>query len=198
MNKLITLIFFCSFSLLIFSQECIEGNCKNGSGTVMLANGDKFVGKFKNGQFSFGTFSWADGRIFKGNMEDGMLVEGTMTFPKYKGIVAGGLVYKGQFKDGMMHGTGTITKPNSSYTGQMQYDKAHGKGLIINPKYTYDGFFKKGERHGIGTTSYSKGAMKGMKYVGDYLDDLRNGIGVFTSPDGFKYEGEWKNDMQHG
>lgn len=35
-------------------------------------------------------------------------------------------------------------------------------------------------------------------YEGDYLDDKKQGFGVFIWPDGRYYEGEWKNGKQHG
>ena len=30
--------------------ECIEGDCDNGYGTYTYANGDKYVGEFKDGK----------------------------------------------------------------------------------------------------------------------------------------------------
>ena len=100
MRKLILLTILCFFSNVSFSQECIKGNCNNGSGTFTWPNGDKFVGTFKNGKGSQGTFFWADGRIYIGTMKDGVLTgEGTFTIPK-------GIVYVGEFKNGMMHGQG--------------------------------------------------------------------------------------------
>ena len=35
----------------------------------------------------------------------------------------------------------------------------------------------------------------GARYVGEYKDGKRNGQGKFTSPDGFMYEGEWRNGV---
>ena len=34
----------------------------------------------------------------------------------------------------------------------------------------------------------------GDMYEGNYKNDLRHGYGVFTNPDGMKYEGMWEND----
>ena len=35
------------------------------------------------------------------------------------------------------------------------------------------------------------------KYVGNLTDGKRNGFGILTA-NGFKYEGEWLNDEEHG
>ena len=32
----------------------------------------------------------------------------------------------------------------------------------------------------------------------EYLNDKKDGIGLFEWPDGKKYKGEWKNGKQHG
>jgi len=36
------------------------------------------------------------------------------------------------------------------------------------------------------------------RYEGDYVDDKKEGQGIFYWPDGRKYEGGWKNGKQHG
>ena len=38
----------------------------------------------------------------------------------------------------------------------------------------------------------------GAKYVGEFKDDKINGQGTYTSPDGTKYVGEWKDGKKHG
>lgn len=48
--------------------------------------------------------------------------------------------------------------------------------------------------HGQGTFTWSDG----RKYVGDYVNDKKEGHGVFTWPDGREYDGNWKNGKQHG
>jgi hypothetical protein len=46
------------------------------------------------------------------------------------------------------------------------------------------GQYKNDMRNGKGTCSYSDGS----KYVGDWVDDQKVGQGVFTLPDGERYE----------
>jgi hypothetical protein len=38
----------------------------------------------------------------------------------------------------------------------------------------------------------------GRKYEGEYLNDKKHGFGIFTFKDGRVYEGEWENGKQHG
>ena len=39
---------------------------------------------------------------------------------------------------------------------------------------------------------------EGSVYEGSFKNGLRNGIGKYTMPDGFTYEGEWKDDQIQG
>ena len=48
--------------------------------------------------------------------------------------------------------------------------------------------------HGRGTYTWANG----MRYEGDYVEDVKEGNGVFDWPDGRRYEGEWVDDQQHG
>ena len=56
--------------------KCISGDCINGQGTKTDADGNKYVGEFKdssrNGQ---GTLTYVDGTVEKGTWENGELVE---------------------------------------------------------------------------------------------------------------------------
>ena len=85
-QKLYILTFLLAFGFSI-EGECIEGDCRNGQGTYTLANGNQYVGEFKdsfpNGQ---GTFTWPSGKK-----------------------------YVGEFKDGLYHGWGILTKPNRAF-----------------------------------------------------------------------------------
>jgi len=38
----------------------------------------------------------------------------------------------------------------------------------------------------------------GNVYIGDFIDNKAHGKGVYETPDGYRYEGEWKNDVQEG
>lgn len=53
---------------------CVVGNCTNEQGTYTFENGDKYIGKFKNGQINGkGTYFYANGTITKGKWTNGQL-----------------------------------------------------------------------------------------------------------------------------
>ena len=35
-------------------------------------------------------------------------------------------------------------------------------------------------------------------YTGSFIDDKRQGKGMYVKADSSKYEGDWSNDMMHG
>ena len=77
---------------------CVSGDCKNGHGTYIYANGDKYVGEYKYGDQ--GTYTYSDGEKYVGEYKDGKEHgQGTFTFPD-------GEKYVGEWKDGKKHGQG--------------------------------------------------------------------------------------------
>jgi len=67
----------------VAEKKCIEGDCRNGNGTYTFANGDKYVGEFKDGKYhGQGTYTKSDGTVEKGIWENGKLVEPTTPKPK--------------------------------------------------------------------------------------------------------------------
>jgi hypothetical protein len=65
----------------------------------------------------------------------------------------------GQFKDGKMHGTGTITfADGEKYIGDWIEGKRTGRGVFTwSDGDRYEGEFKDNERHGTGKMTYANG-----------------------------------------
>ena len=78
-----------------------------------------------------------------------------------------GVRYKGEFKDGLAHGKGSVTF-------------AHGE--------KYVGEFKDGIKHGKGTFTLANGD----KYEGGWKDNVMHGKGTYTYANGDKYAMEGK------
>jgi hypothetical protein len=74
-----------------WSQECVEGDCRNGFGTYTWFYGDKYVGEFKDGnRTGQGTYTWADGNKYVGAFKDGK-IEGQGTFTFASGTIEAGI-----------------------------------------------------------------------------------------------------------
>ena len=55
-------------------EGCQSGNCQNGVGTYIYANGSKYVGDFQNGKANgMGKISYFDGDVYEGEIENGAL-----------------------------------------------------------------------------------------------------------------------------
>ena len=121
--------------------------------------------------------------------------------------------YEGEWKDGLMHGTGTLSISRIA-RGYLGFASPFGWKLIDQGKYV--GEWKNGKKHGKGIRFYRAGLMnidKG-KYEGEWKNGLEHGHGTRTWPgqwkngkkhegigiywDAGKYEGEWKNGLEHG
>ena len=126
--------------------------------------------------------------------------------PRILGMYVG--KYEGKWKDGQMHGMGTLRISRiirgylfgwkllneGKYIGKWKNGKEHGKGvrtyhagLMNNYNGKYEGEWKNGLEHGHGTRTWPGKWKNGKKH---------KGIGIYW--DAGKYEGEWKNGLEHG
>ena len=171
--------------------RCVQGNCLNGQGTVMMPDGRKYVGEFKDGvRVGQGLMTFPDGTKYIGNWQHDK--------PHGRGKLssAGKYDYVGEFKNGVRHGQGTLeTVDGKKYEGRWENDVPHGQGKIIYPGGAqYAGQFKNGKRHGEGEALYADGS----KYVGQWQDDTRNGRGTMTYVNGDQYTGDFMSGQRHG
>ena len=142
----------------------VEGE-RYGSGTYMYADGTTYVvGNWKNGALD------GYGHIFYGN----------------------GSIFKGDFKNGLPNGSGTLKTQHSIKSGRWLNGALHGPGkeIFINGN-TYVGNFFSDVKCGEGTIYYADGG----KLSCTWKDDKKEGKGVYLFPDcSKKYEGIWKDD----
>lgn len=118
-------------------------------------------GEFQNYRLINGKKTWADGTVYKGEFENGEL-NGT-------GQKIYGTIFKGQFDNSML--TNGMSTPA-------------GEGVF--PPYRMS--------NGQGTITFPAGTI----YKGQFKDGKLNGQGVIILPNGVIYESEFKDDKLHG
>ena len=101
------------------------------------------------------------------------------------------------FKNGIANGiTKYIINKNNSiiFEGEFEdgYPKGYGKYTLKKEGREYEGVWDKEILLGI--ESYKDGTI----YMGDFKNNLKEGIGIYRWPDGTIYYGEWKNDNMDG
>ena len=131
-NKVLKFIIYIflilSFKSQVMAGECVAGNCANGQGTYMYAEGFKYVGEWKNNKRNGqGTLTSPGGGKYEGEFKDDEFNgQGTL-------LMDNGTKYVGEFKDGLYNGLGSLTLENGDkYVGAFKDNKRNGQG-----KYTF-------------------------------------------------------------
>lgn len=74
-----------------------------------------------------------------------------------------------------------------------------GKASVKYPNNdTYEGDFKDGLRDGVGTYDYFKEEGAHNKYEGEWVQNVKHGIGKMTFADVGEYFGRYENGKMHG
>ncbi len=196
----------------------------NCVGTHIFANGDKYVGSYKDGHWNQGTYTNTNGDRyfgeFKNNKKHG---RGILIYAD--GKVEQGIWKGGRFQSNMKTAQTVTAKKipqpsndvlNSSkefflpqckgsprlisdYKEVASWDECNGEVAFGSGGGTrvgnkYSGEWKDGRLHGQGIYVWASGT----KYVGEFKDGKTHGQGIKTSVKGDKYVGEFKNNRIHG
>lgn len=158
---------------------CIVGDCENGEGTMLFADGSKYEGDFANGKINgYGTYFYANGAKYIGDWKDGYYNgEGT----KYFGPddVRVGLWQNGEYLG---------TKEDQSQKGCISGDCENGEGTYVYADGSkYIGGFKDGAADGEGICYYSTG----NKYTGGWKKNTFHGNGTMYFANGEVTGGIW-------
>ena len=155
-----------------------------------MENNEKYTGEYEDGQpHGQGTLTYSDGTMYIGEWKSGDFHgQGTLTYPD-------GLTYVGGWKDGQRNGQGTVTHAcgdkNKFIKRLIQY------GTLVD----YVGEWRDGEKYGRGT-GVSSISMKRTtetgdfvsdieRYVGEFLNGLPHGDGIYHYANGDKYISTW-------
>ena len=203
--------------------ETVAGK-REGRGTYYFANGDVYVGEFKEnvfhgvGSLKRGAFKEGGrpcvGRSYQGDFAGGVregrgrfatgfgdLYEGGFLRDAYHGAgtmtYANGDRYEGAWAAGRREGVGTMVYANRDvYEGEWRRGEYHGEGTLryVKSGGSYAGSWSGGRMHGIGQRVYGSGA----EYEGEFVAGVRCGKGVGKSAMGDLYVGAFRDDRWHG
>ena len=187
MLKMIVTALLLSFLLpfAAVADECTEGDCINGTGTLVFDTGHKYTGGFTDGvRQGDGVLLLPGGRKIVGVWENNEIKTGTYT-------ESDGTRYEGQWEFRERNGQGTLTFPDGrKYIGEFKSGQRHGQGtMAYSDGRRYVGEFQHGARNGTGTMTYPDG----RKYTGGFKDGELDGQGTMIYPDGKKQEGTFKS-----
>ncbi|KAK2618167.1 membrane-binding protein [Leptospira interrogans] len=187
--KKLAFILFLMTSLPILSQSkdrCISGDCQNGKGVLVDADGNKLIGSFLNGKLEgFAEVEFKDGDKFSGIYKNGERNgKGKLVHSDGKVEFEGEWIASGVCITGDCHsGKGTLKRfiPNSDVTcefsGPFLSGKINGKGkFICSDQETYEGNLKDSKPHGFGIQSFSNGT----RYEGEFKEFEFDGKGKLT------------------
>ena len=105
-------------------------------------------------------------------------------------------IYKGDFLNGLRHGTGKDYRDNIKYEGDFRKDKKCGKGKILfESGDTYEGEFRDNKFNGYGHFKWAKNK---HEYKGNYLNGKFNGEGYYQWGEKEYYNGEYVNGIKEG
>ena len=143
-------------------------NVMHGKGVLKRSNGDYYEGEFENALFNGeGLFLWANHKV----------------------------KYKGQFRNGYLHGFGVLHNMNGIYEGEFRRGLMSGKGLMtFYNGDKYSGEFSNSQMTGYGCYTLADGT----KMIGHFDDGVCNRHAKKVYPDGKIYIGEFKNDVENG
>lgn len=143
-------------------------NVIHGRGLLKRSNGDSYEGEFENAVFNGeGIYQWANNK----------------------------LKYKGQFRNGYLHGFGVLHNYNGIYEGEFRRGLMSGKGLMnFYNGDKYSGEFSNSQMTGYGCYSLPNGT----KIIGHFDDGVCNRHAKKIYPDGKIYIGEFKDDVENG
>ena len=189
---------------------------------INFSDGTKYIGEVRNnilvgkGKITFPSGSKYEGGISYGlrhgngiyRDENGLLYEGEFVHGVKEGygrMKKGNITYEGTFHNGAIDGYGRLTWDNGDqYEGEFKNNKINGVGTMywasLGEKFT--GQWKDNKENGFGIYIWyeknSNSKTLRNRYIGYWINGVREGYGVFFYSNDTKYEGFWENNEKNG
>ena len=168
--------------------------------TIIFPTGTKYIGTMINNEITGqGKYIFKNGSTYTGDVLNGLRHgKGVFTTPD-------GILYDGEWKDGLKHGLGKLVQGDMEIEGEWVEGVISGKCRIKwKSGNIYDGIISDNKMQGNGYMLWND---KNEKYVGNWDENLRSGMGVYIWYDEKisynkyfrdRYVGEWKEGMKNG
>ena len=177
----------------------------NGEGAMTYADGSMYKGEWKDGQRNGqGVFTWANGNVYDGGFKDSVRSgHGIMTYAE--GDQKGRLKYDGNWENDKINGRGIMTYTNGIiYDGDFVDGVYNGQGTLKVPASEVTDFMLDFDLGGaiplLGDflESYFGASSGNMVYEGGFVDGVFCGQGIMTFGNGEKYDGAWEDGKPNG
>jgi len=174
-------------------EAFFENGKANGVGTHTLANGNYYIGNFKDDYYDgYGIYSWkSEEMIYYGNWQKGLQNGYGYQLKNSKAVVAGYYI-NGKLTRDML----TYDYTNNIYKNNCAGDCANGFGQYkYSDKSWYYGFFQNNKPHYVGMYKNNEGDL----YMGQFITNKMEGIGTLLyKSDGQSYVGQFSNSNFNG
>ena len=177
----------------------VRNNVLTGKGKMTFPSGNKYEGGISYGlRHGNGIYRDGDGLLYEGEFVHGVK-EG------YGRMKKGNITYEGTFHNGAIDGYGRLTWDNGDqYEGEFKNNKINGVGTMywasLGEKFT--GQWKDNKENGFGIYIWyeknSNSKTLRNRYIGYWINGVREGYGVFFYSNDTKYEGFWENNEKNG
>ena len=177
----------------------VRNNILTGKGKITFPSGNKYEGGISFGlRHGNGIYRDGNGLIYEGEFVHGVK-EG------YGRMKKGNITYEGTFHNGAIDGYGRLTWDNGDqYEGEFKNNKINGVGTMywasLGEKFT--GQWKDNKENGFGIYIWyeknSNSRTLRNRYIGYWINGVREGYGVFFYSNDTKYEGFWENNEKNG
>lgn len=209
------------------ASRCVAGDCRDGNGRAVFANGDAYAGEWRRGHMhGRGVYTYRSGIVYRGEFAGGKIDgRGTAHYPD-------GAIYAGQWRGNRKHGEGQLVLPSGKIVRgrwdagrQVETDYTEAEsvavaeaaadaqgavrpaapqpGEVVEPPVAAALAAESEALRDCNAEYCADGRGRyeyrdGTVYAGDFEEGRPGGHGVVAYANGDRYEGEWADNGPDG